>query len=197
MERGPVMFAFTTPLGVLLSLQLAAPPAPPPAPDPAPASTDAPAADADLAAEAPVSAWVPEGGAQAHRSDADPGKANKRLRNTARTSIAGGAIALLGVGMGAAGLAMYMVPRKQLAKLRTQNDGVLPPDDAKRQRAITLSRVGPALGYAGMGVMVTGILIATIAGARFKKLRADKRTTVAFHPMQLRRGGGIGMEVRF
>jgi len=151
----------------------------------------------DLAAEAPVPTWTPEGEGAAHRSAEDPRKANKKLRNAARTTIAGGAITVLGLGMAIGGASTLMIPKKQLAKLEQENGGVLPPDDPKRQRAIVLSRVLPAITYAGAGLAVAGALMAVIAGRRFKRLREDKRTSVAFGPMPMYRGGGVSAEVRF
>jgi hypothetical protein len=192
------MPVLTIPVGLLLSLQLAvAPPAPPP---PAPGTTpdaSAPAAGSDLAAEAPVPAWVPEGGSAAHKSTEDITVTNKKMRNAARTTIAGGAIAILGVAAGAAGMVMFYVPRKQLGDLRDKNDGMLPPDDPKRQRAITTMRVAPYVAYTGVGIFVTGVVTALIAGRRFKKLREDKRTSVAFAPSPMYRGAAFNLEVRF
>ena len=120
------MPVFTTPFGLLLALQLAtAPPAPAP-PEPSPEGSGA-GASSELAAEAPVPAWVPEGGSAAHKSGEDPTEVNRKVRNAARTTIAGGAIALFGVAAGIGGLVMYTIPKKQLGKLRDDNNGNLPP----------------------------------------------------------------------
>src|SRR5688572_26838140 len=113
------MPVLTTPIGVLLTLQLAAaPPAPPPpptaSPDPTPSSEGA---SSDLAAEAPVPDWVPEGGSSANETEVDPHEMNRKVRRAARTTIAGGGIVLVGVAGGIAGLLMYSIPKKQLAKL--------------------------------------------------------------------------------
>lgn len=190
------MPALTTSLGVLLSLQLAAPPAPPPppaGPEPTPANL---AASSDLAAEAPVPDWVPEGGSSAHKTEVDPHEVNRKVRNAGRTTIAGGAIALVGIAAGVSGLLMFMIPKKQLAKL-TDESGHYEPGDAKRQSAIATMQVAPYVAYAGAGLAVVGILTAVIAGARFKKLRENKRTSMAFGPMNLFKGGGLSAEVRF
>jgi len=192
------MPVLTTPVGLLLSLQLAAaPPAPPP---PAPGPTPAPAGEgavSDLAAEAPMPAWEPEGGSSAHKSTEDITVVNKKIRNAARGTIAGGAVAIFGIAAGAAGMVMFYVPRKQLGDLRDKNDGMLPPDDPKRQRAITTMRVAPIVAYTGLGIFVTGVVTALIAGRRFKKLREEKRTSVAFSPVPMYRGAGFNAEVRF
>jgi hypothetical protein len=191
------MPATTTSIGVLLSLQLAAsPPPPPPPPTPAPASAPA-AGGSDLAAEAPVPAWTPEGGSAAHKSTDDTKTVNKKIRNAARTTIAGGSLGILGLVAGISGTFVYAFPRKKLGELKSENGGTLPPDDPKRQRAITMVRVGPYIAYAGAGVFVLGTIMAVVAGRRFKKLREDKRTSVAFEPMPMRRGFGLGMGVRF
>jgi hypothetical protein len=192
------MPVLTIPVGLLLSLQLAvAPPAPPPpAPGPSPDGS-APAGSSDLAAEAPVPAWVPEGGSAAHKSTEDITVTNKKIRTASRTTIAGGAIALFGVAAGISGMVMFYVPRKQLGDLRDKNDGMLPPDDPKRQRAILAMRLAPYIAYTGVGIFVAGALTAAIAGRRFKKLREDKRTSVAFAPAPMYRGAALNLEVRF
>jgi hypothetical protein len=192
------MPALTPSFGLLLSLQLAAAPPAPPPPPPVTAPEPAGAAPSnDLAAEAPMPAWTPEGGTSAHKADVDITVVNKKMRNAARTTIAGGAVALFGVAAGAAGLVMFYVPRKQLGDLKSKNDGVLPPDDPKRQRAIMTMRVAPIIAYTGVGIFVTGALMAVIAGRRFKKLREDKRTSVAFTPVPMYGGAGFHAEVRF
>jgi hypothetical protein len=91
---------------------------------------------------------------------------------------------------------MYMIPKQQLAKL-TDESGHYKPGDAKRQSAIATMQAAPYVGYAGVGLVAVGILTAAIAGARFKKLREQKRTSVAFGPMHLFKGGGLSAEVRF
>jgi hypothetical protein len=192
------MPVLTTPIGVLLTLQLAAaPPAPPPpptaSPDPTPSSEGA---SSDLAAEAPVPDWVPEGGSSAHKTDVDPHEVNRKVRNAARTTIAGGGIALVGIAVGVSGLLMYMIPKQQLTKL-TDDTGHYKPGDAKRQSAIATMQAAPYVGYAGVGLVAVGILTAVIAGARFKKLRENKRTSMAFGPMHMFKGGGLSAEVRF
>ncbi len=190
------MPVLTTPLGVLLSLQLAAPPAPPPppaSPEPTPASEGS---TSDLAAEAPMPDWQPEGGAKAHKSDEDPTEVNRKVRNAARTTIAGSAIAMVGVAAGVAGLVMFYVPKQQLGKMQDDH-GNLPPGDPKRQTAIATLRAAPIVGYAGAGLFLAGVITAAVAGARFKKLREEKRTSVAVVPMPMWKGGGLAAEVRF
>lgn len=191
------MSVLTTPMGVLLSLQLAAPPAPPPPPaagsEPAPASQGG---SDDLAAEAPMPDWQPEGGEKAHATEKDPREVNRKLRNAARTTIAGGAIALVGVAAGVTGLVLYIVPKQQIEKTR-DDSGNLPPGDAKRQTNIAAMRAAPIVGYVGAGVFLAGVITAAVAGARFKKLREERRTSVAVVPMPMWKGGGLAAEVRF
>ncbi len=175
------MPVLTTPLGVLLSLLLAAPSAPP---------------SSDLAAEAPVPDWVPEGGSAAHQAGKDPREVNRKVRNAARTTIAGGGIAIVGLAAGIAGITMFMVSKQQLEKAKDDNGNYV-AGDPKRQRAITSMQVAPYVGYAGAGLVVVGVITALIAGRRFKKLREDKRTSVAVGPMPMWRGGGLSAEVRF
>jgi hypothetical protein len=74
---------------------------------------------------------------------------------------------------------------------------VLPPGNEKRQQAISAAQASPILLGVGAGVFVVGAVMAGVAGRRFKKLREEKRTTVAFAPLPLRTGGGFAMEVRF
>jgi hypothetical protein len=75
---------------------------------------------------------------------------------------------------------------------------VLPPGDAKRQRAITMSRVSPAVLGASAGLFVVGAAMAVIAGRKFKRLREERRTsTVAFAPVPTRDGFALAAEVRF
>jgi hypothetical protein len=58
-------------------------------------------------------------------------------------------------------------------------------------------RVAPYVAFSGIGIFVVGTVTAAIAGRRFKKLREDRRTTVAFSPMPVWRGTGLSAEVRF
>jgi len=187
------MPVLTPTVTLLLTLQLAAAP---PVPDAPPAREAYPGA-AELAAEAPVPEWRPEGGTAAHKSTVDPHELNKKIRRASSTTIAGGAIAVLGLTSLIGGTVLFTLPRSQLEKLKSDNGGVLPPDDPKRQRAITMARVSPALIGAGAGVFVVGAIMAAVGARKFKKLREEKRTSVAFAPMPMRRGGGLGVEVRF
>jgi hypothetical protein len=170
-------------IAVLLTLTLAAPEAYPGA--------------NELAAEAPVPAWNPEGGTAAHRANDDVHALNKKMRRAGHTAIAGGAIGVLGLTTLIGGTVLYVLPHSQLEKLEQGNDGALPPGDEKRQRALTMARVSPAIIGIGAGVLVVGAVMAAVGARRFKKLREEKRTSVAFAPMPTRRGGGLMLEVRF
>lgn len=186
------------PLALLVAVSLAAPPPVPasPAPPPTAASTD-PVAE-QLAAEAPQPAWVAEGGSAAHTSSDDVRDSRKKMRRLARTTVAGGAVAVLGLTATIAGVITLSMPKKQLDKLEADNGGTLPTDDPKRQRAIVLGQVSPALIGAGIGVFLVGAIVGGIAGKRFKKMHEEQRTsTVAFAPVGMRRGAGFGMTVRF
>lgn len=183
------------PIALMLSLSLAAAP-------PAPEATSAPAPSdpvaARLAEEAPKPAWVAEGGSAAHAKTTDVVDARKKMRRAARTTIAGGALAVLGLTAGIAGVFTLSMPKKTLDKLEADNGGSLPTDDPKRQRAVTLAQVSPALIGAGAGLLVVGAIMAGVAGKRFKRMHEEQRTsTVAFAPVGMRRGAGFAMGVRF
>jgi hypothetical protein len=189
------MPALTPTVTLLVTLQLAAVP-------PVPAAATSFAAEAypganELAAEAPVPAWQPEGGSSAHRSDADPQILNKKIRKARTTALVGGSLGVLGLATAVGGLVLFTLPRSKLEKLKTDNGGALPPGDEKRQRAIDMARISPILIGVGAGVFLVGAVMAGVAGRRFKKLREEKRTTVAFAPMPMRLGGGMAVEVRF
>jgi len=91
-------------------------------------------------------------------------------------------------------------PSSRLSKLKDENGGALPTDDDKRHRLITMTRAAPILVFTGIGVFVTGAIIAAFGRIRFKKLREKRRTsTVAFAPAPaaLGRGLELHLEVRF
>lgn len=185
----------TSTVALLAMLQLAAVP-----PVPAVATAFAPESypgASELAALAPLPEWKPEGGAAAHRSDADPHLVNKKIRKARNVALAGGSIGVIGLATLAGGLLTHYMPRQRLDKQKADNGGVLPAGDAKRQRAIDTAAASPILIGVGAGVFVIGAVMAGVAGRRFKQLREEKRTTVAFAPMPMRRGGGMALEVRF
>lgn len=178
------------PIVLALTLSLAAAP-------PAPTVADDPVA-ARLAAEAPQPAWVAEGGTAAHASGVDPTEARRKMRRLARTTVAGGALAVLGLTAGIAGAVTLSMPSNSLKKLEQDNGGTLPTDDPKRQRAIVMGTVSPILIGAGVGVFVVGAIMGGIAGKRFKRMHEEQRTsTVAFAPVGMRKGGGFAVGVRF
>lgn len=184
----PVPLAFT------LCLSLAA--GPPVPPEPTPVTNDPVAAR--LADQAPQPAWVAEGGASAHSAGVDPLDARRKMRRAARTTVAGGALAVLGITAGIAGVLTLSLPKQKLDKLAEENGGSLPTDNAERQRAVALSQASPALIGAGLGVFLVGAIMGGIAGKRFKKMHEEQRTsTVAFAPVGMRRGAGFAMGVRF
>lgn len=172
--------------------------------DAAPAG-DAPAdvVNPDLAAEAPKPDWVREGygqGTGVAGPDVDPRVLNRKIRTAGKVTLAGGGIAILGgvIAITGAVLLFGVQPNTRLNKLKTSNGGVLPVDDDKRQRYITMARTGPILAYTGLGVLVGGVITAAIGRVRLKKLREQRRTsTVAFMPTTLGRGAQVQWEVRF
>jgi hypothetical protein len=183
------------PIVLMLSLSLAAPP---PAPEAASTPTPSDPVSARLADEAPQPAWIAEGGTAAHASTTDVHDARKKMRRAARTTVAGGALAVLGLTAGIAGVLTLSLPKRSLDKLEADNGGTLPTDDPKRQRAITLGQISPALIGAGAGVFLVGAIMAGVAGKRFKRMHEEQRTsTVAFAPVGMRRGAGFAVGVRF
>ncbi|MBX7084109.1 MAG: hypothetical protein K1X88_33180 [Nannocystaceae bacterium] len=185
----------TLSVALALGVVLAAPAAPP-----APASPPAPAtavANPDLAAVAPVPPWSAEGGEKAHATAVDPHQLNKQIRRAAATALSGGVLMVLGIGATAAGYSMIVIPGSRLNKLKSEHDGVLPPGDPARQHAIRTARAMPFVLGAGIGTIVVGAVLSGIGGRRFKKLREEKRTSVALGGMPMRGGGVLSMEVRF
>lgn len=189
------------------------------APDEAPAdaaTADAATADAataddaatdiinpDLAAEAPKPDWVREGygtGTGVAGPDVDPRVLNRKIRTAGKVTLAGGGIAILGgvIAITGAVLLFGVQPNSRLTKLKTSNGGFLPVDDDKRQRYITIAKTGPILAYAGLGILVGGVITAAVGRLRLKKLREQRRTSsVAFMPTTLGRGAQVQWEVRF
>lgn len=179
-----------TTVGLAVSLALAA--APPP-----PAASATAVADPELAALAPRPAWVPEGGDKAHRANVDPRALNKKLRSNAIMAVGGFAIAVVGLAAAAGGLYTLGVPKKRLARIKSEHDGALPPGDPARQRMITLAKVSPILLGTGLGLVAIGGVLAIVGGRRVKTLREEKRTTVAFTPTFAPTGLGLAAQVRF
>jgi hypothetical protein len=177
----------------LLPLVWSAPPPPPPPPGPVEASSSS-----DLAAAAPVPEWTFEGGGSAGPADRDPHGDNRKIRRAAKTTIAGGSIAVLGLSGVIAGGAMYgLRPSKKLNELRDEN-GELPADDPKVKRWTAFNKAAPIIMYTGVGVLAAGAIIAVIASRRLKKLRDQRRrSTVAFGASPTFGGFAMQAEVRF
>lgn len=180
------------PAKVLAALLMAPPPAPPPPPA-APATSSS-----DLSAEAPVPSWSFEGGGETGVED-DASKARKQVRKAGATAIAGASVAIVGLGAAVAGGVMLGLGSKErLAKMRTDNDGTLPTDDAKRQRTVVMARTGPIVTGVGAGVFVVGAIVALVGRKRLRRLRDDRRaSTVAFGAMPTLQGATFQAEVRF
>lgn len=142
--------------------------------------------------------WSFEGGGESGVED-DAGAARKQVRKAGATAIAGASVALVGLGTAAAGGVMLgLGSEKRLTQMRQDNEGMLPTDDAKRQRTITMARVGPIVTGVGAGVFVVGAIVALVGRKRLRALRDDRRaSTVAFGAMPTLRGATIQAEVRF
>lgn len=157
----------------------------------------------DLAAQLSDRAWVNEGDGSGTTGgvDIDPRALNRKIRRTGKVTLAGGGIAVVGALTGLAGVGLLFAGSpKRLAKLADDNMGQLPVDDEKRHRIITMNRIAPFVGFAGLGVLVAGVLTAAIARSKLKKLREQRRTSiVAFTPAPtlLGRGAELHLEVRF
>lgn len=157
----------------------------------------------DLAAEAPKPDWVREGhgtGTGVAGPDQNPRVLNRKIRTAGRVTLAGGGIAVLGGALAITGaVLLYGVrPSTRLNKLANENGGYLPVDDDQRHRLISIARSGPIVVYAGLGVLVGGVITAAVARFRLKKLREQRRTSaVAFAPTPLGRGAQVLWEVRF
>jgi hypothetical protein len=185
-------------------------PAEPGAEPAAPAGTDVPEGvlNPDLAAEAPGSTWSYEGGGNAGIQEGDPRVLNRKIRKAGRTTLVGGGVAVIGGALAISGAVLLfgVRPDKRLRDLSEKNGGSLPPDNEKRQRLINMAEAGPILVYVGLGLLAAGVITATIARIRFKKLREQRRkSTVAFMPIvpimptatSPARGFEMALEVKF
>jgi hypothetical protein len=174
---------------LLLAWPLAMTPPPPPDPPAAPAN--------DLAGAAPQLDWVPEGGDDASSSEADPRIKQRKIRRAAITSVAGGAIVVVGVAGIVGGALMIYMPKAKLAKLESENGGTLPPGNEARQRAITTWEAAPIVLGIGVGLAVVGAVMAGVGAAKVRKLREERRKTVAFAPGFFPGGIGLAAQGRF
>ncbi len=186
------MLHATPALAALVGLSLAAS-EPPHAPTPAATAV----VDEALAAQAPVPAWLPEGGADAHTSDVDPREATRKIRRTAVTGLSGGILGLLGLVGLMGGYVMILQPNNKLKKLKEQHGGVLPTDDPGRQRAIMTAKAAPYMLGASAAMVLVGATMTLISARRLKKLREERRTQVAFGAMPAWGGASFSAEVRF
>ncbi len=171
------------------------------------AETPADVINPDLAAEAPKPDWVREGygtGTGVAGPDTDPRVLNRKIRRAGKVTLAGGGIAVLGglLAISGAVLLFGVRPSTRLNKLADENMGTLPVNDDKRHRLITIAQAGPIVAYAGLGVLVSGVIIAAVGRIRLKKLREQRRTSSVafmptFGPTTLGRGAQVQWEVRF
>ncbi|WAS89962.1 hypothetical protein [Nannocystis punicea] len=157
-----------------------------------------PGGDAELTAEAPVPEWNHEGGGRGGAGGTDPRAVNKKIRRAGATTIAGASLAIAGGATAiAGGVLFYFGSPERLKELKQDNDYTLPVDDPKRQQIIRNAHATTFVLAAGIGVLVAGVVTAAVARSRLKKLREQRRTSMAFAPAPLRGGAGLHLEVRF
>jgi energy-converting hydrogenase Eha subunit A len=157
-----------------------------------------PGGDAELAAEAPVPEWTYEGGGTGRRTGGDPRAMNKKIRRAGATTIAGASLAIAGgVTAIAGGVLGYLGSPGRLKQLKEDNDYVLPVDDPKRQQIIANARMATFVLASGVSVLVVGVITAAVARSRLKKLREQRRTSMAFGAAPTRGGAALHWEVRF
>jgi hypothetical protein len=159
----------------------------------------APGGDPELAAEAPTPEWTYEGGGAGGKGGGvDPHVLNKKIRRAGRVTIAGGSIAIAGgITMIAGAVSFYFGNEERLKTLREKNGYHLPVDDPQRHRIIAAAEMTPLILGVGAAVLVTGIVTAAVAHTRLRKLREQRRTSLAFGVAPRRGGGSLHLEVRF
>lgn len=153
----------------------------------------------DLAAQAPQPEWVREGYGTGAGVEQDPRLLNRKIRRAGRVTLAGGGIAVLGGVIAITGVVLiYAVnPAKRLNKLSEEFGGSLPINSSKRQRLITMGRAAPLVAFTGLGVLVAGVIVAAVARIRLKKLREQRRTSIAFVPTTYGQGAELHWEIKF
>jgi hypothetical protein len=178
-----------------------------PAADEADEAAPADVINPDLAAAAPQPDWVREGygtGTGVAGPDMDPRVLNRKIRTAGKVTLAGGGIAILGgvIAITGAILLFGVRPSTKLNALKSDT-GSLPVNNDKRHTYIAIARSGPIVAYAGLGVLVAGVITAAVGRSRLKKLREQRRTSSvafmppSFGPAQLGRGAQVQWEVRF
>jgi hypothetical protein len=153
----------------------------------------------DLAAQAPQPEWVREGYGTGTGVEQDPRLLNRKIRRAGRVTLAGGGIAVLGgvIAITGAVLIYAVNPAKRLNKLSDEFGGALPINSSKRQRLITMGRAAPLVAFTGIGVLVAGVIVAAVARIRLKKLREQRRTSIAFVPTTYGQGAELHWEIKF
>lgn len=153
----------------------------------------------DLAAQAPQPEWVREGYGTGAGIEQDPRLLNRKIRRAGRVTLAGGGVAVLGgvIAITGAVLIYAVNPSRRLDKLSEQFGGALPINSNKRQRLISMGRAAPIVAFTGIGVMVAGIVVAAVARLRLKKLREQRRTSIAFVPTTYGQGAELHWEIKF
>jgi hypothetical protein len=157
----------------------------------------------DLAEQVPKLEWVYEGEGQGGGDksnggvEVDPREMNRKIRRAGKVTLAGGGIAIGGALLALTGLGLrFAGSSSRLNKLK--ENGLLPVDDAKRQRILTMGYVSPIIMFTGIGVLAAGVITAAVARSRLKKLREQRRTSIiAVTPTTYGQGAELHWELRF
>ena len=170
-----------------------------------PAGEEAPAdvIHPDLAAQVPKLEWVYEGEGQSSGDkgnggvEVDPREMNRKIRRAGKVTLAGGGIAIGGLLVTLTGLGLrFAGSAKRLEKIK--ENGVLPVDNDKRQRILSMGYASPIVMFTGIGILAAGVITAAVARVRLKKLRERRRTSIiAVTPTTYGQGAELHWELRF
>lgn len=157
----------------------------------------------DLAEQVPRLEWVYEGEGQGGDDkgnggvEIDPREMNRKIRRAGKVTLAGGGIAIGGLLVTLTGLGLrFAGSAKRLDKIR--EGGVLPVDNDKRQRILTMGYVSPIVMFTGIGILAAGVITAAVARVRLKKLRERRRTSIiAVTPTMYGQGAELHWELKF
>ena len=157
----------------------------------------------DLAEQVPKLEWVYEGEGQGGGDkgnggvEVDPREMNRKIRRAGKVTLAGGGIAIGGLLVTLTGLGLrFAGSAKRLDKIRV--GGVLPVDDDKRQRILSMGYASPIVMFTGIGILAAGVITAAVARVRLKKLRERRRTSIiAVTPTMYGQGAELHWELRF
>lgn len=147
------------------------------------------------AAAAPGDPHTVEAPDEAPQGDEWTPQHEKKRRAWVYTAIAGVGLVAVGGAMAIAGRVMAVRGPKKLSDLRGTN-GELPVDSKERVQAIRTTKAGFVSLYAGMGVVALGAVMASLGGAKARKLRRQK-SQMAWGIAPSRHGAHVSMGVRF